>query len=46
MLPNFAVMVPLLRTPGATSAAKPPLAAVMVPRLTTDASARPGIVKL
>jgi len=39
-------MVPELRTPGATSAAKPEFAAVMRPRLTTDASGRPAIPKL
>jgi hypothetical protein len=39
-------MVPELRTPGATSAAKPPLAAVIVPMLTIEASGRPGIWKL
>ena len=36
-VPSFAVMVPALRTPGATSAAKPPERAVMLPRLTTEA---------
>ena len=30
-VPRCALMVPALRTPGATSAAKPPLEAVMVP---------------
>src|ERR1043166_4779836 len=39
-------MVPELRTPGATSAAKPPLVAVMVPRLTIEASGRPGMSNL
>ena len=39
-------MVPVLRTPGATSAAKPPFVAVMVPRLTIEASGRPGMLKL
>ncbi len=38
-------MVPVLRTPGATSAAKPWLDAVMVPRLTIEASGRPGMLK-
>ena len=38
-------MVPELRTPGATSAAKPPLVAVIRPRLTIDASGRPGMLK-
>ena len=33
-------------TPGATSAAKPPDAAVMVPRLTIDAAGLPEILKL
>jgi hypothetical protein len=46
ILPNVAVMVPELRTPGATSAAKPELVAVMEPRLTTDAVGLPGILKL
>src|SRR5262245_37962298 len=41
-----AVMVPVLRTPGATRAAKPELAAVMVPWLTMEASGRPGMLKL
>ena len=40
------MMVPELRTPGATSAAKPPFVAVMVPMLTIEASGRPGIWKL
>src|SRR5258705_6104025 len=44
--PSVAVMVPELRTPGATSAAKPPLEAVIVPLLTIDASGRPGTLKL
>ena len=39
-------MVPELRTPGATSAAKPPLVAVMVPWLTIEASGRPGNVEV
>ena len=30
-VPSVAVMVPELRTPGATSAAKPPLVAVILP---------------
>ena len=45
-VPSVAVMVPELRTPGATSAAKPPLVAVMCPRLTIDAVGLPGILKL
>ena len=45
-VPSVAVMVPVLRTPGATSAAKPPLVAVIVPWLTIEASGRPGILKL
>ena len=45
-VPSVAVMVPELRTPGATSAAKPPLEAVIVPLLTIDASGRPGMLKL
>jgi len=40
------MIVPELRTPGATSAAKPPLVAVMVPMLTIEASGRPGMLKL
>src|ERR1700688_5193030 len=39
-------MVPALRTPGATNAAKPPEGAVMFPRLTMDAFGRPGMLKL
>ena len=39
-------MVPELRTPGATSAAKPPLVAVMVPMLTIEASGRPGMLEV
>src|SRR5215813_5195371 len=39
-------MVPVLRTPGATRAAKPELVAVMVPWLTIEASGRPGMLKL
>src|SRR5215469_9372842 len=39
-------MVPELRTPGATSAAKPPLVAVMLPRLTIEAAGLPGMLKL
>ncbi len=39
-------MVPELRTPGATSAAKPALVAVIVPRLTIEASGRPGVSNL
>ena len=39
-------MVPELRTPGATSAAKPPFVAVIVPMLTIEASGRPGMLKL
>ena len=45
-VPSVAVMVPELRTPGATSAAKPPLVAVMRPWLTIEASGRPGMLKL
>ena len=45
-VPSVAVMVPELRTPGATSAAKPPLVAVILPWLTIDASGRPGMLKL
>ena len=44
-VPSSAVMVPELRTPGATSAANPPLVAVIRPRLTIDASGRPGMLK-
>ncbi len=39
-------MVPLLRTPGATSAANPALCAVIVPWLMIEASGRPGMLKL
>ncbi len=42
-VPSVAVMVPVLRTPGATSAAKPPLVAVMRPWLTIEAG-RPGML--
>src|SRR5262249_55231815 len=45
-VPSVAVMVPSLRTPGATRAAKPALCAVMVPWLTIEASGRPGMLKL
>src|ERR1700683_2585085 len=38
-------MLPELRPPGATSAAKPPLVAVICPRLTTDAQDLPGTLK-
>ena len=44
-VPSCALMVPALRTPGATSAAKPPLCAVMVPKLTIEALPRPGMLK-
>ena len=44
-VPSCALMVPALRTPGATSAAKPWLEAVMLPRLTIEASRRPGMLK-
>ena len=40
-VPSVAVMVPELRTPGATSAAKPPLVAVIVP-LIDDRGIRPA----
>ena len=46
MVPSFAVIVPVLRTPGATSAAKPPVCAVIRPILTIEAFGLPGIVKL
>ena len=36
-VPRLATMAPEFSTPGATSAARPPSATVMVPRLTTDA---------
>src|SRR5580700_12247728 len=39
-------MVPALRTPGATKAAKPPEAAVIDPRLTMEAFGRPGMLNL
>ena len=44
-VPRLALMVPALRTPGATSAAKPPLEAVMLPKLTIEALPRPGMLK-
>ena len=46
MVPSFAVIVPVLRTPGATSAAKPPVCAVIDPMLTIEAFGLPGMVKL
>ena len=46
MVPSLAMMVPVLRTPGATSAAKPPVCAVIVPRLTIEAFGLPGMLKL
>jgi hypothetical protein len=45
-VPSVAVMVPELRTPGATRAAKPPDDAVIDPRLTMDALGLPGMLKL
>jgi hypothetical protein len=45
-VPSVAVMVPELRTPGATRAAKPPEAAVIDPRLTIEALGLPGMLKL
>ena len=44
--PRLAVMVPELRTCGATSAANPPFVAVIEPRLVIEASGRPGLEKL
>jgi len=38
-------MVPVLRTPGATNAAKPPLVAVMLPWLMIEALGCPAILK-
>ncbi len=45
-VPSVASMMPELRTPGATSAAKPPCAAVIVPWFTTEAVGLPEMLKL